>query len=72
MTIVIALAFALIVAALVVAGVFMLKGGECASASGRMMRALAVRIAASVALFACILIAWQLGWISPGGIPAGR
>ena len=30
-----------------------------------MMRALAVRIAVSVLLFACIVIAWSLGWIHP-------
>lgn len=69
---IIALAFVLIIGALVVAGVFMLKGGAGASASGRMMRALATRVAVSVALFAFILLAWQLGWISPGGVPAGR
>jgi len=72
MSLVIALAFAAILGALVLAGVFMLKGGQGASASGRMMRALALRIALSVALFACILIAWLLGWISPGGVPIGR
>ena len=36
-----------------------------------MMRALAVRIALSVLLFVCILIAWALGWIHPTGIPLG-
>ena len=29
-----------------------------------------LRIAVSVLLFACILIAWSLGWIHPTGIPA--
>jgi len=37
-----------------------------------MMRALAVRIAVSVLLFACIVIAWWLGWIHPNGHPFGR
>ena len=37
-----------------------------------MMRALAVRIAVSVLLFACIIIAWWLGWIHPTGMPLGR
>jgi len=34
-----------------------------------MMRALAVRIAVSVVLFIAILMAWQLGWIHPTGVP---
>ena len=65
-------AFAVILGALVFAGVFMLRGGDGASRSGRMMRALAVRVAMSVALFLCILVAWRLGWIHPTGIPFGR
>ena len=65
-------AFAVILGALVFAGVFMLRGGDGASRSGRMMRALAVRVAVSVALFLCILVAWRLGWIHPTGIPFGR
>ena len=72
MQVLVALAFAVILTALVVAGVFMLRGGDGASRSGRMMRALAVRIGVSVALFLCVLIAWRLGWIHPTGIPAGR
>jgi hypothetical protein len=35
----------------------------------RMARALAVRVAISVALFLFILIAYRLGWIQPHGIP---
>jgi hypothetical protein len=65
-------AFAVILGALVLAGVFMIGGKEGASKSGRMMRALAVRIGVSVALFVCILVAWRLGWIHPGGIAPGR
>jgi len=72
MQVLVALAFAVILTALVVAGVFMLRGGDGASRSGRMMRALAVRIGVSVALFLCVLIAWRLGWIHPTGIAAGR
>ena len=72
MTLLIAAAFAVILGALVVAGVFMLRGGDGASKSGRMMRALAVRIGVSVALFVCILVAWRLGWIHPSGLPLGR
>jgi hypothetical protein len=37
-----------------------------------MMRALAVRIAVSVAVFACIVAAWALGWIQPTGLPVVR
>ena len=65
----IAAAFAVIIGALVVAGVFMIRGGREGSRSGDMMRALTVRIAVSVVLFICILIAWRFGWIHPGGVP---
>jgi hypothetical protein len=71
-TFVIAVAFAVILGALVLAGVFMVRGKEGASKSGRMMRALAVRIGVSVALFICVLVAWRLGWIHPSGIAPGR
>jgi hypothetical protein len=71
-TFVIAVAFAVILGALVLAGVFMIRGKEGASKSGRMMRALAVRIGVSVALFICVLVAWRLGWIHPSGIAPGR
>jgi hypothetical protein len=37
-----------------------------------MARALAVRVAVSVALFVFILLAWKMGWIVPRGIPTGR
>jgi Protein of unknown function (DUF2909) len=73
MDIVVGVAFAVIVGALALAGVFMLRGGgDGRSKSGNMMRALAVRIAVSVALFVCILVSWRLGWIHPTGIPLGR
>ena len=64
------IAFAVIVGALAWAGVAMLRGGRSDGSKGEdMMRALAVRIAISVLLFACILIAWSLGWIHPTGLP---
>ena len=70
MGILIGIAFAVILAALAWAGVAMLRGGPDADPKGEnMMRALAVRIAISVLLFACILIAWSLGWIHPTGVP---
>ena len=69
----IAIAFAGILGALAVAGVFMMKDGrDGKSRSGNMMRALAVRVALSVLLFACILFAWFAGWIHPTGIPIGK
>jgi hypothetical protein len=34
-----------------------------------MARALAVRVALSVALFLFILLSWHMGWIEPRGIP---
>jgi hypothetical protein len=45
------------------------KPGDAERRDARMARALAVRVALSVALFLFILLAWKLGWISPGGIP---
>ena len=74
MNLLVGVAFAVILAALILAGVFMIRGGgsDEGSKSGRMMRALAVRIAVSVALFVCILVAWRLGWIHPTGLPIGR
>jgi hypothetical protein len=73
MNIFIGVSFAVILAALAWAGIAMLRGGRKeGSKGGDMMRALAVRIAVSVLLFACIVIAWSLGWIHPTGIPVGR
>ena len=70
MAILIGIAFAVIIGALAWAGVAMLRGGrEQGSKGGDMMRALAVRVAISVLLFACIVIAWSLGWIHPTGLP---
>jgi len=64
------LAFAAIFGALAFAGVYMVRGGRNGSSKGGdMMRALAVRIAVSVVLFIAILMAWQLGWIHPTGVP---
>lgn len=72
MKLVIALAFLVIVGALGYAGLSMLRGGRDGRAKpGTMMRALALRVAVSVALFLLLLAAWQLGWIRPTGIPTG-
>ena len=73
MNVLIGVSFAVILGALAWAGVAMLRGGRKeGSKGGEMMRALAVRIAVSVLLFACIVLAWSLGWIHPTGIPLGR
>jgi hypothetical protein len=73
MRIVILLAFAGILAALSMAGFFMLRRGR--SEKGRsdaMMRALAWRVGLSIALFAFILLSYRLGWIQPTGVPLGH
>ena len=40
--------------------------------TNRMVNALALRVALSVALFLFILVSWKLGWIQPTGLPIGR
>lgn len=63
-------AFAGILGALALAGVFMMKDGRDGKPrTGNMMRALALRVALSILLFACILFSWWVGWISPTGVP---
>lgn len=72
----VALAFLGIIASLASALFFMMKGGgrsaDDARGSGRMVRALALRVGLSVVLFICILVAWKLGYIQPTGLPAGK
>ena len=75
----VALAFLAIIASLRTALFFMMrKGSDDSSAqadaqrSHRMARALAVRVALSIALFACLLLAWKLGYIQPTGLPLNR
>ena len=73
MKILIALAFVGILGALATAGVFMLRDGRDGKPkTGNMMRALAVRVTLSVLLFACILLAYWAGWITPTGVPFGK
>ena len=73
MKIFIALAFLGILASLGSALFYMLRDGrEGRAKSGGMARALTVRIALSVILFLCILGAWKLGYIQPGGLPVAR
>lgn len=71
-----------IIGALAMAGRAMLQGGrsgkpgepgEPGNLKGkRMARALALRVALSIALFAFILISYQMGWIQPTGVPLTR
>lgn len=69
----IGVAFVGILGALAAAGVFMLREGRDGKPkTGNMMRALAVRVALSIVLFACILLAWWMGWIQPTGVPIAR
>jgi hypothetical protein len=69
----IALAFLAILASLGSALFFMMKDGQDGKPkSSNMARALALRVGFSIVLFACILLAWKLGYIQPTGIPAGK
>jgi hypothetical protein len=73
MKIVFGVAFIGILGALVLAGIFMLRDGRDGKPkAGNMMRALALRVALSVSLFAFIMLAWWMGWIQPTGLPLGR
>ena len=67
----IGIAFVCILGALAYAGVAMLRDGKDGKStkSPAMMRALAVRVGLSVALFLCILISYKMGWIHPTGLP---
>lgn len=67
------LALVAIVAALALAGRAMLSDGRHGKAkSNRMVKALALRVALSIALFAFILISHKMGWIQPTGVPLGQ
>ena len=75
MKFVIILAFLAILASLGSALFFMMRKPDGADDDGqrskKMFRALAVRVALSVVLFICVLIAWKLGYIQPTGISSG-
>jgi hypothetical protein len=74
MKVVMVLMFVAVLGALASAGVFMLrkgKGGKDGSGKSHMARALALRVALSVALFLFILLSWWMGWVRPGGVPVG-
>lgn len=73
MKFIIAIAFVGILGALAMAGVFMMKDGRDGKPkTSNMMRALALRVALSITLFACILLSYWAGWIQPTGIPLGK
>lgn len=74
--ILVGLAFVGILGSLASALMFMMRRGPPGEAgdarsAGRMVKALAWRVGLSVLLFACILLAWKLGYIQPSGLPAG-
>lgn len=73
MTYLVTIAFVAILASLGAALFFMMRGGQKENETSRKMaRALGLRVGLSIFLFACILIAWSLGYIHPTGIPEGR
>ncbi len=70
---IVALAFVAIIGSLGAALFFMMRDGRNGkSKTNNMVRALAMRVGFSIALFLCVLLAWKLGYIHPSGIPAGH
>jgi len=65
MKILVALAFVLILASLGSALVFLMRDK---GKSNRTVKALALRVGFSIALFILILVAYTQGWIQPTGI----
>lgn len=67
----VALAFLAILTSLASALFFMMRNGRNDKAKGsHMAKALAFRVGLSIVLFICILLALQLGYIQPTGLPA--
>ncbi|MCX7660165.1 MULTISPECIES: twin transmembrane helix small protein [Caldimonas] len=70
MKVFIVVAFVLILASLASALVFMMRDGRDGKPkTNNMVRSLSLRVGLSIALFLCILLAYQLGWIQPTGVP---
>ncbi|WP_019142062.1 twin transmembrane helix small protein [Noviherbaspirillum massiliense] len=65
MKILVAIAFVLILSSLGSALFFLMKDK---GKSNRTVKALALRVGFSIALFVLLLIAYSLGWIEPTGI----
>lgn len=61
-----------VLGALAGAGFFMLRKRDAVDGNrgdSAMARALALRVALSIAAFLLVLLAWWMGWIQPTGIP---
>lgn len=61
-----------VLGALAGAGFFMLRKRDAFDGNrgdSAMARALALRVALSIAAFLLVLLAWWMGWIQPTGIP---
>jgi hypothetical protein len=72
MKILIVMMLVAVLGALAGAGFFMLRRSDDQQDGARspaMARALALRVALSVAAFLFVLLAWWMGWIKPSGIP---
>ena len=65
MKIIIVIALVAIIASVVSALVFLYRDRGHGT---RMVKALALRVALSIGLFAFLMIAFRMGWISPGGL----
>jgi formate hydrogenlyase subunit 3/multisubunit Na+/H+ antiporter MnhD subunit len=74
MKFIVALAFLGIFASLASALVFMMRNGAQGQSpkSGRMVKALGIRVGLSILLFICVLIGWHLGYLQPTGIAPGQ
>lgn len=69
----VAVAFLAILASLASALFFMMRNGRNDKTKGsHMAKVLAFRVGLSIVLFICILLAWQLGYIQPTGLPTTR
>lgn len=78
MTYLVIVAFLAILGSLVVALVFMMRGGDQSDTESNaprknpMARALAFRVGFSILLFVLVLVSYQMGWIHPTGLPVQR
>jgi hypothetical protein len=69
---VIVLMLVAVLGALAAAGALMLRKGRSPDDTNRpMARALALRVALSIAVFLFVLLSWYMGWMRPGGVPIG-